>query len=101
VLLPVLLFTLITSTLITSFLLFLFLAHRLYLHLTVAVKHDPSVEHFSAGVKSWADETKARVDLTSLGLKGRVRWADMGDSGQWKKEDEGLQLGGIGQEPAA
>lgn len=89
ILLPVLLLTLITSTCILSFLLFLFLAHRLYLHLTIAAKTDSGevkVEHLTQGVKNWADETKGRVDL---GLKGRVRWADLGgaETGKWVVED--------------
>ena len=39
------------------------------------------------GVKAWADETKGWVD--TLGLKGRVRWADLGgvETGKWVVED--------------
>lgn len=119
ILLPILLFTLISSTFILSFLLGLFLAHRLYLHLTVAAKADPdkaNLDYLTLGVKSWADETKGRVDLSSLGVN-KVRWADIAGSatgGQWvlgggakddvkvKLEDgqvTGLRLRGVGQGP--
>jgi hypothetical protein len=101
-LLPVLLFTFISSTFTLAFLLSLFLAHRLYLHLTVAAKSN-NEQYLSEGVRTWANETKGRVDLSPLGVN-RVRWADNGGWATTVKQEpnlDGLRLHGTGASPAA
>lgn len=86
VLLPILLFTFISSVFALSFLIFLFLAHRLYLHVTI--NDNTSLESLKLGAQTFAEETRSRLDLSAFGVKGKVRWADgeNGQSGKWVLE---------------
>lgn len=71
-----------------SFLLSLFLANRLYLHLSIATAKEASYSTLSKGIKDWLAETTGRVSDSFpnvLGWNG-VNWVStMGTGGMNEK----------------
>ncbi|KAK8864580.1 hypothetical protein IAR55_001830 [Kwoniella newhampshirensis] len=111
-LLPVLLVTTALTLMALSTLLSLFLAHRLYLHLSVSTSKaaDLNVHTLSVGIRAFIEETLERINLKLPGFlanlteakpvqeKVGLRWGDDND-GQWTI-DEKKDMDGGDQTPS-
>jgi hypothetical protein len=104
ILLPVLFFTSLLSLSILSFLLSLFLAQRLYVHLTTSSSNSPTgkadLRALSVGMRGWAEETASRAGVdygkfdmpTVLGKWGGVNGYGSGEGKIVGIKKEGTKL---------
>jgi hypothetical protein len=93
---PVLLFTGFISVLTLGFLIFLFLLHRLYIHMLEATSTEdgiePSYEKISHGLSAWVDETGSRVDLSLLQRENIAQLAQaLSEKARYQPSDKDLE----------